>query len=68
MKLEKEITTDRYFCSSIKRPKVCLKNNNLCCMLCDLQKDCLKENEQYNTPPCIGDYETLKEEGCVDLI
>lgn len=52
MKLVKEVF-DNVFCSAI-RPNVCLKQVNICCLLCDLKKECLEKNKEEKSKvlPC----------------
>ena len=68
MSLYKEIK-GCIFCSAL-RPKVCLKEINLCCVLCDKIEECIIKNKEEKSKimPCEDTIENLNEEGCVFLI
>jgi len=60
VKLTNEIFT-YIFCSS-KRPRICLKNTNICCMFCDLNSECIEKNKNIQgIKPCSSEVETTEE-------
>lgn len=59
MKLSSEIFKN-IFCCAV-RPKICLKNINLCCLECDQRRECKKINEDKGSKilPCVEDDEEV---------
>lgn len=66
MKLTNEVFT-LLFCSG-DRPKICLKNTNICCMYCDCKVECNEKNKEIKSTikPCMFKYD--EDDVCAFLV